>query len=121
MSSCIPILWVIKPLSLLSSILVLSLWKQKKGPHQGWGGVLRQLSINQKCPFFVQHPDIAECCVLGLPDKDYGEAVSAIVVLESETKGKQEDSNSALSLEELCTWAKDKLAPYKVLQRHYLL
>ncbi|XP_017979348.1 PREDICTED: malonate--CoA ligase isoform X1 [Theobroma cacao] len=65
----------------------------------------------------LEHPDIAECCVLGLPDKDYGEAVSAIVVLESETKGKQEDSNSALSLEELCTWAKDKLAPYKLPTR----
>ncbi|XP_021298736.1 malonate--CoA ligase isoform X2 [Herrania umbratica] len=65
----------------------------------------------------LEHPDIAECCVLGLPDKDYGEAVSAIVVLESETKGKQEDSNSALSLEELCSWAKDKLAPYKLPTR----
>ncbi|KAK6268056.1 hypothetical protein QUC31_012216 [Theobroma cacao] len=65
----------------------------------------------------LEHPDIAECCVLGLPDKDYGEAVSAIVVLESERKGKQEDSNSALSLEELCTWAKDKLAPYKLPTR----
>ncbi|XVE52072.1 hypothetical protein DITRI_Ditri02bG0091700 [Diplodiscus trichospermus] len=65
----------------------------------------------------LQHPDIAECCVLGLPDKDYGEAVSAIVVLDSETKKKQEESNSALSLEELCHWAKDKLAPYKLPTR----
>ncbi|XP_022721440.1 malonate--CoA ligase-like isoform X2 [Durio zibethinus] len=62
----------------------------------------------------LQHPDIAECCVLGLPDKDYGEAVSAIVVLELEAKRKQEKSNSALSLEELRNWAKDKLSPYKV-------
>ncbi|XVF24961.1 hypothetical protein REPUB_Repub13aG0172500 [Reevesia pubescens] len=68
----------------------------------------------------LQHPDIEECCVLGLPDKDYGEAVSAIVVMDSEGKRKREDSNSALSLEELCNWAKDKLAPYKVLQRYYL-
>ncbi|XWS20262.1 hypothetical protein CRYUN_Cryun31cG0085600 [Craigia yunnanensis] len=65
----------------------------------------------------LQHPDIAECCVLGLPDKDYGEAVSAIVVLESETKRNEKESNSALSLEELCNWAKDKLAPYKLPTR----
>lgn len=62
----------------------------------------------------MQHSDIAECCVLGLPDKDYGEAVSAIVVLDSEAKRKQEELNAALSLGELCNWAKDKLAPYKV-------
>ncbi|KAH1048056.1 hypothetical protein J1N35_038840 [Gossypium stocksii] len=65
----------------------------------------------------LQHPDIAECCVFGLPDKDYGEAVSAIVVLDSEHKRKQEESNSAFSLEELCDWAKDKLAPYKLPTR----
>ncbi|TYI05526.1 hypothetical protein ES332_A10G094400v1 [Gossypium tomentosum] len=65
----------------------------------------------------LQHPDIAECCVFGLPDKDYGEAVSAIVVLDSEQKRKQEESNSAFSLEELCNWAKDKLAPYKLPTR----
>ncbi|KAK8274439.1 hypothetical protein V6Z12_D10G073500 [Gossypium hirsutum] len=65
----------------------------------------------------LQHPDIAECCVFGLPDKDYGEAVSAIVVLDSEQKRKQEESNSAFSLEELCNWAKGKLAPYKLPTR----
>ncbi|KAL4386122.1 hypothetical protein GQ457_09G006510 [Hibiscus cannabinus] len=65
----------------------------------------------------LQHPDIAECCVFGLPDKDYGEAVSAIVVLDSEQKRKLEESNSAFSLEYLCNWAKDKLAPYKLPTR----
>ncbi|XP_038999825.1 malonate--CoA ligase-like isoform X2 [Hibiscus syriacus] len=65
----------------------------------------------------LQHPDIAECCVFGLPDKFYGEAVSAIVVLESERKRKLEESNSAFSLEDLCNWAKDKLAPYKLPTR----
>lgn len=68
----------------------------------------------------MQHPDIAECCVFGLPDKDYGEAVSAIVVLDLERKRKQEESNSAFSLEELCNWAKDKLAPYKVQEHFYI-
>ncbi|XWS16320.1 hypothetical protein CRYUN_Cryun34aG0075100 [Craigia yunnanensis] len=47
----------------------------------------------------------------------YGEPVSAIVVLESETKRKQEESNTALSWEELCNWARDKLAPYKLPTR----
>ncbi|KAJ8552922.1 hypothetical protein K7X08_020315 [Anisodus acutangulus] len=28
----------------------------------------------------LEHPAISECCVLGLPDKDYGEVVCAIVV-----------------------------------------
>ncbi|GMI78018.1 acyl activating enzyme 13 [Hibiscus trionum] len=65
----------------------------------------------------LHHPDIAECCVFGLPDKDYGEVVSVIVVLESERKRKLDESNSAFSLEELCSWAKDKLSPYKLPTR----
>ncbi|CDY28376.1 BnaC01g35460D [Brassica napus] len=28
----------------------------------------------------LEHPTVAECCVLGLPDKDYGEAVTAIIM-----------------------------------------
>lgn len=64
----------------------------------------------------MQHPSVAECCVLGLPDKDYGEAVCAIIVPDAGAKRIQaEDLKPAISLEELCTWAKDKLAPYKVL------
>ena len=64
----------------------------------------------------MQHPNVQECCVLGLPDKDYGEAVSAIIVAEAEAKKRrEEESRPAISLEELYTWAQDKLAPYKVL------
>lgn len=60
-----------------------------------------------------------ECCVLGLPDKDYGEAVCAIIVPEEGKKReREEDSKPAITLEELCEWAKDKLAPYKVLLAH---
>ena len=67
---------------------------------------------------FLQHPAVSECCVLGLPDKDYGEAVSAIVVPNAELKKRRkEELKPAVSLEELCTWAKERLAPYKVL--HY--
>lgn len=53
---------------------------------------------------------------MGLLDKDYGEIVCAIVVPDVETKRKQEEEQRpAISLEELCSRAKHKLAPYKVL------
>ncbi|KAH9665904.1 Malonate--CoA ligase [Citrus sinensis] len=68
----------------------------------------------------LEHPAVAECCVLGLPDKDYGDAVSAIIVLEEKAKRDQEKSKPVLSLQELCTWAKDKLAPYKLPTRLFL-
>lgn len=66
----------------------------------------------------LEHPAVEECCVLGLPDKDYGEVVCAIIVPEVETKRKQkEELKPAISLEELSFWAKDKLAPYKIPSR----
>lgn len=69
----------------------------------------------------MQHPVVAECCVLGLPDKDYGEAVCAIIVPKADAKVKQEeDLKPVISLEELRSWAKEKLAPYKVLEHVYL-
>ncbi|KEH28755.1 fatty acyl-CoA synthetase family protein [Medicago truncatula] len=59
----------------------------------------------------LEHPTVSECCVLGLPDKDYGEIVCAIIV----PKEKQDkESKPPLSLEELSNWAKNKLAPYKI-------
>lgn len=60
----------------------------------------------------IEHPAVSECCVLGLPHKEYGEIVGAIIVPEAD-----EESKPALSLEELSTWAKDKLAPYKIPTR----
>ncbi|XP_044495166.1 probable CoA ligase CCL8 isoform X4 [Mangifera indica] len=69
----------------------------------------------------LEHPVVAECCVLGLPDKDYGDAVSVIIVPDEEAKKKQKESaKPVISLEELCTWAKDKLAPYKLPTRLFL-
>ncbi|XP_027344505.1 malonate--CoA ligase isoform X2 [Abrus precatorius] len=63
----------------------------------------------------IEHPTVSECCVLGLPDKDYGEIVGAIIVPKPDVKRKRdEESKPALSLEELSTWAKDKIAPYKI-------
>jgi malonyl-CoA/methylmalonyl-CoA synthetase len=51
------------------------------------------------------HPAIAECAVVGIADAEWGERVSAAVELRPAAQ---------LSLEELQTWAKSRLAPYKV-------
>uniref|UniRef100_A0A1D1YSF3 4-coumarate--CoA ligase n=1 Tax=Anthurium amnicola TaxID=1678845 RepID=A0A1D1YSF3_9ARAE len=64
----------------------------------------------------LEHPVVSECSVLGIPDKDYGEAVCAIIVPEAGAK-RETESRPALSLEELRIWSKDKLAPYKIPTR----
>ncbi|XP_074312522.1 putative CoA ligase CCL8 [Silene latifolia] len=69
----------------------------------------------------LEHPAVSECCVLGLPDKTYGEAVCAIIVPREETKKKrQAESKPAITLEELVLWAKEKLAPYKLPTQLYI-
>lgn len=69
----------------------------------------------------LEHPVVTECCVLGLPDKDYGEVVCAIIVPDEETKQRRaEEMKPAIGLEELRTWAKEKLAPYKLPNQLYL-
>ncbi|KAI7736427.1 hypothetical protein M8C21_016100 [Ambrosia artemisiifolia] len=69
----------------------------------------------------LEHPAISECCVLGLPDKTYGEAVTAIIVPNMEIKTMREkDLKPAITLDELCSWAKQKLAPYKLPTRLFL-
>ncbi|XP_038692196.1 malonate--CoA ligase-like isoform X2 [Tripterygium wilfordii] len=63
----------------------------------------------------LEHSAVAECCVLSLADKDYGEAVCAIIVPEAEAKTRrQKESKPVITLEELSSWAKEKLAPYKL-------
>lgn len=67
--------------------------------------------------YLSQHPTISECCVLGLPDKTYGEAVCAIIVPNPGLrKTDEEETRPALTLGELSIWAKERLAPYKVSQ-----
>ncbi len=51
------------------------------------------------------HPAIAECAVVGIPDDDWGERVSAAVELVPGRK---------LTLSSLQAWSKERLAPYKV-------
>lgn len=56
----------------------------------------------------LEHPHIAECAVIGLPDDTWGEAVSAAVVLKEGT---------TLDLASLREFCKERLSVYKVPQR----
>jgi malonyl-CoA/methylmalonyl-CoA synthetase len=51
------------------------------------------------------HPAIAECAVVGLDDLDWGERISVAVELRA---------GATLGLEELQSWTKVRLAPYKI-------
>lgn len=69
----------------------------------------------------LEHDSVLECCVLGLPDKDYGEVVGAIIVPREDAKKKAEqESKPVLTLEELSSWAKERLAPYKIPTKLFL-
>jgi malonyl-CoA/methylmalonyl-CoA synthetase len=50
------------------------------------------------------HEAIAECAVVGMPDEEWGEVVSAALVLKD---------NAALESAALRGWCKERLAPYK--------
>ena len=52
-----------------------------------------------------QHPSIATCAVIGLPDDKWGERVHAVVVLQP---------GAALDLEELQALAREHIAGYKI-------
>lgn len=51
-----------------------------------------------------QHPAIADCCVFGIPDEEFGEGVHATVELKA---------GAMLTIEDLKDWCSDKLADYK--------
>ncbi|XP_024519884.1 malonate--CoA ligase [Selaginella moellendorffii] len=60
----------------------------------------------------LEHPDISECAVLGIPDKDYGEVIAAVVILDTENQ-----SDVKMTLPQLRDWALKRMAPYKIPQR----
>ncbi|KAI5073446.1 hypothetical protein GOP47_0011459 [Adiantum capillus-veneris] len=64
----------------------------------------------------LEHPLIAECAVLGLPDVYYGEVICVVAVLTDEAKvGGNVDP--PLTLSQLQSWAKERMAPYKAPSR----
>ena len=56
----------------------------------------------------LEHSDIRECAVLGLPDDTWGEAVTAVVVLKP---------GASLELPALREWCKGRLSVYKIPHR----
>lgn len=52
-----------------------------------------------------EHPAVADCAIVGVPDEEWGDRVSAAVELRP---------GATLTLEELQVWTKVRLAPYKV-------
>lgn len=54
----------------------------------------------------LDHPNISEVAVVGVDDKEWGQIISAIVVLK--------DQSDVLTLENLQEWLKDKMAKYKI-------
>lgn len=68
----------------------------------------------------LEHPDIAECCVLGLPDTDYGEIICAVMVLKTEAQKTAAFSKAVFTIKDLHRWAKERIAPYKIPQRLHI-
>lgn len=59
----------------------------------------------------LEHPDIAECAVVGVSDGTWGEAVAAAVVVKS---------GCQLTLDSLRNWCKDRQSTYKI-PKHLLV
>lgn len=66
----------------------------------------------------LEHPYIAECAVLGLPDIYYGEVICVVAVMSDEAKSEAAGkAEPPLSLSQLQAWTKERLAPYKAPSR----
>jgi malonyl-CoA/methylmalonyl-CoA synthetase len=59
-----------------------------------------------------EHPAVAECAVVGIPDPEWGERVAAAVVLRG---------GDGLDLQALRDWARESLAPHKLPSRLLVL
>jgi len=59
-----------------------------------------------------EHPDVAECAVVGVPDEAWGERVCAAVVLRE---------GRACAPDSMRDWARDRLAAYKVPSRVFMV
>lgn len=70
------------------------------------GYKISALEIESK---LLDHPEIEECAVVGISDKEWGEVVGVAIVSKAVTL-----SLSKCQLPEIQEWAKDKLAPYKI-------
>lgn len=66
------------------------------------GEKVSALEIEHK---LMEHPAIAECAVVGVPDPQWGEKVCVAVVLRP---------GMSLDGDELRDWARSRLAPYKI-------
>lgn len=53
----------------------------------------------------LDHPAIAQCAVVGLPDSTWGEKVAAAIVLKS---------NERMDLHSLQSWCTNRISPYKI-------
>ena len=53
----------------------------------------------------LEHENIKECAVVGVPDEKWGEVVCMIAAF---------NDGSSLSVDQLKTWAKPKMATYKI-------
>jgi 2-aminobenzoate-CoA ligase len=59
----------------------------------------------------LEHPAVAECGVVGLPDEERGQVVSAFVVL------REGNERADALVKELQEWVKARIAPYKYPRR----
>jgi malonyl-CoA/methylmalonyl-CoA synthetase len=56
----------------------------------------------------LEHPQVAECAVIGLPDETWGEAVTAVCVVRNDVP---------LDITTLREWCKGRMSVYKIPQR----